>query len=72
MAEAKRGKFEVDVTELKLSAKELDALDAAIQKTVLSHLVGMQSKVDFGRAFGRPGHTDGIWVRRQDLERFSR
>lgn len=70
MAEEKRGKFEVDVTELKLSSKELDALDTTIQRAVLSHLVGMQTKVDFERVFGRPGHTDGIWIRPQDLDRF--
>ena len=70
MTKENSGKFEVDVTDLKLSPKELDALDTAIQKAVLSHIVSMQTKVDFARAFGPPGHTAGIHIRRQDLDRF--
>lgn len=70
MAKENSGIFEVDVTDLKLSSKELDALDAAIQKAVLSHIVSTQSKVDFARAFGPPGHTAGIQIRRQNLDRF--
>jgi hypothetical protein len=70
MAKKERGKFEVDVSALDMSSKELAALDRSIQKAVLSHLAGMETKIDIARAWGRPGHTDGIYVVPQDLQRF--
>ena len=70
MAKKERGKFEVDVSALELSSKELDALDRSIQKAVLSHLVGMETKVDIARSWGPPGHTAGIYIVPQDLKRF--
>lgn len=70
MANSVPGKFEVDVTALKLAPKDLAALDKVIQKAVLSHLVGIDSKAAFPRIFGRPGHTDGIRIMMSDLKQF--
>lgn len=70
MANPVPGKFEVDVTALKLGAKDLAALDKVIQKAVLSHLVGIDTKVTNPRVFGQPGHTSGIWIIESDLKTF--
>lgn len=70
MANPVPGKFEVDVTALKLGAKDLAALDKVIQKAVLSHLVGIDTKIASTRIFGRPGHTDGIRIVMSDLKNF--
>lgn len=70
MANTATGKFEVDVTALKLAPKDLAGLDKAIQKAVLSHLVGLDAKAAFPRIFGRPGHTDGIRIMQSDLKQF--
>jgi len=68
MAKGTKGKFEVDVTALDLSEKELIGLEQAINKAVLGKLATTASiKPDIGRVFGRPGHTQGLWIVQRDL-----
>ncbi len=70
MAKSEPGKFEVDVTALKLGAKDLAALDKAIQKAVLAQLISSDSNSAPLRIFGRPGQTDGIQIRESEMKQF--
>lgn len=70
MAKSEPGKFEVDVTALKLGEKDLAALEKAIQKAVLAQLISSDSKVSPLRIFGRPGQTDGIRIRESEMKQF--
>jgi len=70
MAKTSKGKFEVDVSDLDLSTKELASLELAINKAVLSRL-GASSKLraNDARVWGPPGHTQGIRIIRGDLDK---
>lgn len=70
MVKSVPGKFEVDVTALNLGAKDLAALDKAIQKAVLAQLISSDSKVAPLRIFGSPGHTSGIYIRESEMKQF--